>query len=112
MASVAGSPPSPPLQDNVDAKRYLREAEDHLRKAIKELQIYLIIGFSSQESRLMDVEIYDKQIDTATVTNNIIQSAGIRKNKQMSKGNCNNAKFLSSDFQMLLRGHILLELSG
>nr|POF08878.1 hypothetical protein CFP56_57297 [Quercus suber] len=52
MASAAGSPPSSPLQDNVDAERRLREAEDHLYEAIEELQICLIIGFSSQESRL------------------------------------------------------------
>nr|POF03645.1 hypothetical protein CFP56_61428 [Quercus suber] len=52
MASVARSPPLLPLQDNVDAKRCLREAEDYLRKAIEELQICLIISFSSQESRL------------------------------------------------------------
>ncbi|KAK7828843.1 hypothetical protein CFP56_029898 [Quercus suber] len=38
MASAAGSPPSPPLQDNVDAERRLREAEDRLREAIEELQ--------------------------------------------------------------------------
>ncbi|XP_041018145.1 uncharacterized protein LOC121260367 [Juglans microcarpa x Juglans regia] len=36
MASA--SPPSPPLQDNVDAERRLREAEDRLREAIEELQ--------------------------------------------------------------------------
>jgi hypothetical protein len=29
---------SPPLQDNVDAERRLREAEDRLREAIEELQ--------------------------------------------------------------------------
>nr|XP_023912393.1 rho GDP-dissociation inhibitor 1-like isoform X3 [Quercus suber] len=56
MASAAGSPPSSPLQDNVDAERRLREAEDHLYEAIEELQICLIIGFSSQESRLKDDE--------------------------------------------------------
>uniref|UniRef100_A0A7N2L3U2 Uncharacterized protein n=1 Tax=Quercus lobata TaxID=97700 RepID=A0A7N2L3U2_QUELO len=37
MTSAAGSPPSPPLQDNVDAERRLREAEDRLREAIEEL---------------------------------------------------------------------------
>uniref|UniRef100_A0A2N9FBY3 Uncharacterized protein n=1 Tax=Fagus sylvatica TaxID=28930 RepID=A0A2N9FBY3_FAGSY len=37
MASSA-SPPSPPLQDNADAERRLREAEDRLREAIEELQ--------------------------------------------------------------------------
>nr|POE86326.1 hypothetical protein CFP56_41209 [Quercus suber] len=52
MASTTGSPPSPPLQDNVDIEHHLWEAQDHLHKAIEELQICLIIGFSSQESRL------------------------------------------------------------
>ena len=51
MASAVGSPSSPPLQDNVNIERCLREANDHLLEAIKELQICLIIGFSSQESR-------------------------------------------------------------
>ncbi|XP_035538904.1 uncharacterized protein LOC108998873 isoform X2 [Juglans regia] len=35
---ATASPPSPPLQDNVDAERRLREAEDRLREAIEELQ--------------------------------------------------------------------------
>nr|POF05659.1 hypothetical protein CFP56_28900 [Quercus suber] len=51
MASAVGSPPLPPLQDNVDVERHLREVEDRLREAIEELLICLIIGFSSQDSR-------------------------------------------------------------
>ena len=59
MASAAGYPLSLPLQDNVNAEHRLREAQDRLREAIEELQICLIIGFSSQDSRWVSFENLD-----------------------------------------------------
>ena len=59
MASAAGYPLSLPLQDNFNAERHLQEAQDRLREAIEELQICLIIGFSSQDSRWVSFENLD-----------------------------------------------------